>query len=164
MLFRSMTESLPIKLLSPLGPELTKLLQKKDEPSATKEKDDGQKKRRIVTVMQAIERTPLLASASKIAPIASAEAAAEADTSAEATATAEAVNLESTLSRIDKILSDMAVEEAATTAEKVMAAVPDKGEKIADAATEKGDFDLRDRKSTRLNSSHSGESRMPSSA
>jgi hypothetical protein len=32
-----MTESLPIKLLSPLGPELTKLLQKKDEPSATKE-------------------------------------------------------------------------------------------------------------------------------
>jgi hypothetical protein len=30
------TESLPIKLLSPLGPELTKLLQKKDEPSATK--------------------------------------------------------------------------------------------------------------------------------
>jgi hypothetical protein len=31
-----MTESLPIKLLSPLGPELTKLLQKKDEPSATK--------------------------------------------------------------------------------------------------------------------------------
>jgi hypothetical protein len=31
-----MTESLPIKLLSPLGPHLTKLLQKKDEPSAAK--------------------------------------------------------------------------------------------------------------------------------
>jgi hypothetical protein len=31
-----MTESLPIKLLSPLGPQLTKLLQKKDEPSAAK--------------------------------------------------------------------------------------------------------------------------------
>jgi hypothetical protein len=93
-----MTESLPIKLLSPLGLELMKLLQKKDEPSATKEKADGHKKRRIVNVMQAIERTPPLASASKIAPIASAEA------------TTEAANLESTLSRIDKILSDMATE------------------------------------------------------
>jgi hypothetical protein len=120
-----MTESLPIKLLSPLGPELTKLLQKKDEPSATKEKDDGQKKRRIVTVMQAIEWTPPLASASKIAPIASAEATAEADTSTEATAGAEAdtsaeaaagaeaVNLERTLSGIDKLLLDMATEETA---------------------------------------------------
>jgi hypothetical protein len=56
-ILKVMTESLPIKLLSPLGPELTKLLQKKDEPSATK-KTDGQKRRRIVTVMQAIERTP----------------------------------------------------------------------------------------------------------
>jgi hypothetical protein len=57
--------------------------------------------------MQAIERTPLLASASKITPIASAEATAEANTSAEV------VNLESTLSGIDKLLSDMAAEEAA---------------------------------------------------
>jgi hypothetical protein len=47
--------------------------------------------------MQAIERTPPLASASKIAPIASAEATAEADTFAEAIAAAEAANLESTL-------------------------------------------------------------------
>jgi hypothetical protein len=35
-ILKVMTESLPIKLLSPLGPELTKLLQKKDEPSAAK--------------------------------------------------------------------------------------------------------------------------------
>jgi hypothetical protein len=34
-ILKVMTESLPIKLLSPLGPELTKLLQK-EEPSATK--------------------------------------------------------------------------------------------------------------------------------
>jgi hypothetical protein len=73
-ILKVMTESLPIMLLSPLGPELMKLLQKKDEPSATKKKADGQKKRRIVTVMQAIERTPPSASASKITPIASAEA------------------------------------------------------------------------------------------
>jgi hypothetical protein len=35
-ILKVMTESLPIKLISPLGPELTKLLQKKDEPSTTK--------------------------------------------------------------------------------------------------------------------------------
>jgi DNA primase catalytic subunit len=35
-ILKVMTESLPIKLLSPLGPQLTKLLQKKDEPSAAK--------------------------------------------------------------------------------------------------------------------------------
>jgi hypothetical protein len=89
-----MTESLPIKLLSPLGPHPTKLLQKKDEPSATK-KAVGPKKRRIITVMQAIEETPPLASASKMTP------------AAEVAAT-EATNLESTLSAIDKVLLDMA--------------------------------------------------------
>jgi hypothetical protein len=35
-IIKVMTESLLIKLLSPLEPQLTKLLQKKDEPSATK--------------------------------------------------------------------------------------------------------------------------------
>jgi hypothetical protein len=35
-ILKVMTESLPIKLLSPLGLELTKLLQKKDESSTTK--------------------------------------------------------------------------------------------------------------------------------
>jgi hypothetical protein len=61
-ILKVMTESLPIKLLSPLGPQLTKLLQKKDEPSAAK-KAVGPKRRRIVTVMQAIEETPPPASA-----------------------------------------------------------------------------------------------------
>jgi hypothetical protein len=60
-ILKVMTESLPIKLLSPLGLQLTKLLQK-DEPSAAK-KAVGPKKRRIVTVMQAIEETPPLPSA-----------------------------------------------------------------------------------------------------
>jgi hypothetical protein len=36
-ILKVMTESLPIKLLSPLGPELTKLLQKKDQPSRDEE-------------------------------------------------------------------------------------------------------------------------------
>jgi hypothetical protein len=43
-ILKVMTESLPIKLLSPLGPELTKLLHKKDQPSAIKEKTEGQKR------------------------------------------------------------------------------------------------------------------------
>jgi hypothetical protein len=67
-------------------------------------------------------------SASKIMPVASAEATAEAETSAEAAAAAEAANLESTLSGIDKLLSNVAAEETAAAAE-VMAAMPDKGKK-----------------------------------
>jgi hypothetical protein len=142
-ILKVMTDSLPVKLLSPLGPELTKLLLKKDKPSTSKEKADGHKKQRIVNVMQAIERTPPLASASKVTPIASAEAIAEADTSIEAAAAAKAANLESTLSGIDKILLVMAAEETVVATEKVEATVPDKGKKIADAALEERDFDLQ---------------------
>jgi hypothetical protein len=40
-ILKVMTKSLPVKLLIPLGPELAKLLQKKDEPSAAKKKADG---------------------------------------------------------------------------------------------------------------------------
>jgi hypothetical protein len=76
-----------------------------------------------------------LASASKITPIASAEAVAKANTSAEAAAAAKAANLESTLSGIDKMLSDMAVEETAAAAEKAIATVSSKGKKIVDAAS-----------------------------
>jgi hypothetical protein len=93
--------------------------------------------------MQAIERTPPSASASKITPLASVEATAEVNASAEAAAAAEATNLESTLSRIDKLLLNMAVEATAVAAEEVMATVPDKGKKIADAALEEQDFGLR---------------------
>jgi hypothetical protein len=81
--------------------------------------------------MQAIERTPQLASASKITPITIVEAIAE------------DANLESTLSGIDKMLSDMATEETTAAAEKVMATVHVKGKKIANAASEEKDFDLR---------------------
>jgi hypothetical protein len=124
-ILKVMAESLPIKLLSPLGPELTKLLQKKDEPSTTK-KVDGQKKRKIDTVMEAIERSP-----------------PSAPTTTEAAAATEATNLEVTLSGIDKLILGMPIEETAATAEQVMAPVPDKWKKIADAASEEKDFDLR---------------------
>jgi hypothetical protein len=140
-ILKVMTESLPIKLLSPLGPELTKLLQKKEEPSAAK-KVDGQKKQRIGTVLEAIERTPPSASASKVAPTASAEAAAEANITAEAAAATEVANLEGTLSEIDRLILGMPIEKTATAAEEVVALEPDKGKKIVDAASEEKSFDL----------------------
>jgi hypothetical protein len=124
-----MIESLPIKLLSPLGPELTKLLQKKGQPSSIKEKTEGQKRRRIVNVMQAIERTPPLALASRMVPAASAEA--------------EATNLVSTMSGIHKLISDMVTKETVATAEENMAAVPSKGKEVVDASSEEKCFDLR---------------------
>jgi hypothetical protein len=147
-ILKVMTESLPIKLLSPLGPHLTKLLQKKDEPSAVK-KVVGPKKRRIVTVMQAIEETPPPASASKMIP------AAEATTTAEVV-TAEATNLESTLSAIDKVLLDLAAEETVAAAERVLAAeetavvteealaaVPGKGKEIAEDTSKGKNFNFQ---------------------
>jgi hypothetical protein len=121
-ILKVMTESLPIKLLSPLGPQLTKLLQKKDEPSVVK-KAVGPKRRRIITVMQAIEETPRPVSASKITPAAEVAASAEA-------ATAEATNLECTLSDIDKVLLDLDAEETAASAEEVLAIVPE-GRKLS---------------------------------
>jgi hypothetical protein len=72
-ILKVMTDSPHFKLLSPLGPELTQFLQKKEQPSAAKEKVEGQKKQRIVNVMQAIEQTPPSASAAKIVTAASAE-------------------------------------------------------------------------------------------
>jgi hypothetical protein len=117
---------LPIKLLSPLGPELTKLLQKKDQPLAIKEKTEGQKRQRIVNVMQTIERTPPLASTSRMMPVASAEAEAV----VEAEAAAEGANLVSTMSGIDKFISDMVVEETVATAEENVATVSGKGKKL----------------------------------
>jgi hypothetical protein len=139
-----MTESLPIKLLSPLGPELTKLFQKKEEPSATK-KADGLKKQRIGSVMQmqGIEKTPPPVSASKIAPTSSAEATAEANASAEAATATEATNLEATLSGIDKMILGMPIEETSAAGEQVMVPVPDKGKGTAEAASEDKGFDLR---------------------
>jgi hypothetical protein len=124
-----------IKLLSPLGPQLTKLLQKKDEPSAAK-KVVGPKKQRIVTVMQAIKETPPPASASKITPAAEVAASAEA-------ATAEATNLESTLSAIDKVLLDLAAEETVAAAEEVLATVPEKEKEIAEDISEERDFNFQ---------------------
>jgi hypothetical protein len=137
-ILKVMTKSLPIKL-SPLGPHLTKLLQKKKEPLSTK-KSVGPKKRRIITVTEAIEETSRPASASKTPAVESTTAAEAAPTEA---ATADEANLESTLSNIDKILLDMAAEEAATAAEETMATVPGKEKEIAEDTSEEENFNFQ---------------------
>jgi hypothetical protein len=142
-ILKVMTESLPIKL-SPLGPHLTKLLQKKKKPSAAK-KSAGPKRPRIIIVIEAIQETPPPALASKT-PAAEGATATEAApteaTTAEA-ATAETTNLESTFSDIDKMLLNMAAEEAAAAAEETLATVPGKGKKIAEDTSEEKDFNFQ---------------------
>jgi hypothetical protein len=81
--------------------------------------------------MEAIERIPP-----------SALATAEANISTEAAAATEAANLEVTLYGIDKLILGMPTEETAVSVEQVMAPVPDKGKRIANAASEEKDFDL----------------------
>jgi hypothetical protein len=125
-ILKVMTESLPIKL-SPLAPHLTKLFQKKKEPLIAK-KAARPKKRRIITVTKAIEETPRPASASKAPTVESATATEAAPIEAATTEAepAKDANLESTISNIDKILLDMAAEEATIAAEEAVATVPEK--------------------------------------
>jgi hypothetical protein len=137
-ILKVMTESLPNKL-SLLGPELMKLLQKKKEPSIA-EKPAEPKKRRIITVIEAIEETPSSASAPKI--VAAAKAApAEAFTSE--AAVAEATNLENTLTDIDEMILSMAEEETAVAAEETPAAVSEKEKELAEDASEEGNFNFQ---------------------
>jgi hypothetical protein len=63
--------------------------------------------------------------------------------SAEAETTAEAAKLVSTMSGIDKLISDMVAEETVATIEENTAAAPNKGKEVADASSEEKDFDLR---------------------
>jgi hypothetical protein len=137
-ILKVMTESLPIKL-SPLGPHLMKLLQKEKEPSAAK-KPAGPKKRRIIHVIEAIEETPPPASASKTPAVKSATAAEAGIAEA---STVEDTNLESTFSDIDKMLLNMAAEEAATAAEETLAIVPGKENEKSEDTSEEKDFDFQ---------------------
>ena len=94
---------------------------------------------------EAIEETPRPASDSKALAIENTSATEAAPTEA-ATAKAEPTedaNLESTLSNIDKILLDMATEEAAAAAEETMAKVPEKEKEIAEDALEEENFNFQ---------------------
>jgi hypothetical protein len=133
-ILKVMTKSLPNKL-SPLGLELIKLLQKKKEPAAV-EKPAETKKRRIITVIEAIEETPSSASAPKSA---AAEAAAAKVSTSEAAA-AEATDLENTLINIDEMILNMAEEETAAAAEETPATVPEKEKEPAEDTSEEENF------------------------
>jgi hypothetical protein len=131
-----MTESLPIKL-SPLGLHLTKLFQKDKEPAKTK-KPARPKKQRIITVTEAIKGTPPQALAPKV-PAVESTSTTEA-TNAEA-AGAEDINLESMVADIDKILLNMAAEEAAaeeaaTTTKEITTSEPEREKEIAEDPSE----------------------------
>jgi hypothetical protein len=139
-----MTESLPVKI-SPLGPHLTKLFQKEKEPSAAK-KSDEPKKWRIIRVVEVIEQTPPLASASKTPAIESSAAAEAAPAKAESdeVETAEDVNLDATLSKIDTMLLDAGAEETAAAAEEIPGTVAGKGKEKTEDISEEEDFNFQD--------------------
>jgi hypothetical protein len=141
-ILKIMTESLPVKL-SPLGLHLTKIFQKEKEPAKTKA--SRPKRQRIITITEVIEATPPGALAPKVPAIESmtateavpSEAAAE-EARAKA-ARSEDINLESMVADIDKILLNMAAEEAiaeeaAAATEETTAAKPEKEEMTEDTS------------------------------
>jgi hypothetical protein len=142
-ILKVMTESLPVKI-SPLGPHLMKLFQKEKEPSKMK-KAARPKKQRIITVTEVIEGTPPGASVPKApvveSTIATKVAPSEA-TNAEATR-AEDIHLESTIADIDKILLNMAAEEAAAATEGTMAPELDKEKEIVKDTSEDENFNFQ---------------------
>jgi hypothetical protein len=128
-ILKVLTESLPLKL-SPLGPQLMKLLQKKEEPATIKK--PAEKRRRIITVIDAIEETPRSASASKT-PATEDTAATEAAPAEAVTTeaeTAEDTNMEGTFTDIDKMLLNMVAEEAAIASEETLAQCPGKRRRL----------------------------------
>jgi hypothetical protein len=137
-ILKVMTESLPNKL-SPLGPELMKLLQKKKKEPSVAEKPAEPKKRRIITIIEAIEETPSSASVLKTA----AAKAAPAEASTSEAAAAEATNLENTLTDIDEIILNMAEEETAAAAEETPATVPEKEKELAEDASEERNINFQ---------------------
>jgi hypothetical protein len=142
-MLKVMTESLPLKL-SPIGQQLMKLLQKKEDPTAIKK--PAEKRRRIITIFDAIEEMPPTASASKT-PATEDTAATEVAPAEAVTTEAETVedtNLEGTFSEIDKMILNMAAEEAATAAEKTLAPVPRKEKEVAEDTSEEEDFNFQD--------------------
>jgi hypothetical protein len=90
---------------------------------ATDGRDGGQKKRRMMNILHAIEQTLPPASADKTVK----------STKAEAVVATEVEGLTATLSEIDKLVLDIAVEKE----------VLDKGKKAKEISSEEADFDLR---------------------
>jgi hypothetical protein len=126
-ILKVMTELFPFALLSPLRLDLTSLLQSKQIALAAEGKNGGQKKQLIMNVIEAIEQTLPLASANK----------ETIHVDVEGTVVAEAENLATTLSEIDRLISDV-------VAEKDVDAVPsDMGKGIEETSSEDMNFDLQ---------------------
>jgi hypothetical protein len=126
-ILKVMTELFPFALLSPLRLDLTSLLQSKQIALAAEGKNGGQKKQLIMNVIEAIEQTLPLASANK----------ETIHVDVEGTVVAEAENLATTLSEIDRLISDVVVE-------KDVDAVPsDMGKGIEETSSEDMNFDLQ---------------------
>jgi hypothetical protein len=89
-----------------------------------------------------IEGTPPQASAPK-APAVESTTATEAAPSEATAATAKDIHLESTIANIDKILLDMAAEEAAAATEETMASEPEKEKEIAKDTSEDEIFNFQ---------------------
>jgi hypothetical protein len=136
-ILKVMTETLPVKL-SPLGLHLTKLFQKEKEPIKTEAPKP--KRQRIVTVTEVIEATPPRASALKVPAIESVTATEAVPSEALAEevraedARSEDINLESIAADIDKMLLNMAAEEAVAATKETTAAKPEKEEMIGDTS------------------------------
>jgi hypothetical protein len=126
-ILKVMTESFPFALLSPLRLELTSLLQTREISSAAEGKNRGKKKRRMMNILEAIEQALPSASTDKVTK----------STDVEATTAAEDENLTTTLSEIDRLISDVVVEKDVTTA------VSDKGKRIEETSLESVNLDLR---------------------
>ena len=97
------------------------------------------KRQRIITVTEVIDKTPPRASAQKT-PASAEGADIEITPSEDAATSAEDLNLESTIEHIDRILLDMAAEEATTATEEAVTAASGKGKEIADEASENEAF------------------------
>jgi hypothetical protein len=141
-ILKVMTEYLPLKL-SQLGPQLMKLYRRRR--SLRQSRSLLKKRQRIITVFDAIEETPLPVSASKT-PAAEDTAVTKAAPAEAVTAeaeTAEDTNLEGTFSDIDKMILNMAAEEAATAAEETLAPVPRKEKEVAEETSEEKDFNFQ---------------------
>jgi hypothetical protein len=134
-ILKVMTENMPVKL-SPMGLHLAKLFHKEKEP--TKTKAPRPKRQRIVTMTEVIEATPPRASALKVSAIESTTAteAVPSEATAEEARAKDAkskdINLESIAADIDKMLLNMAAEEAAAATEDTIAAKPEKEEMTED--------------------------------
>jgi hypothetical protein len=126
-ILKVMTKSFPFAPLSPLGLELISLLQKKEISSAADGRDRGQKKRRMMNILEAIEQSPPLASADKAAKL----------TNVEATIATEDENLTTTLLEIDILISDVVAKK------EVAAIASDKGKKIEETSSKGVNFDLQ---------------------